>query len=128
MFLIWFLHGPFTPKEVDMQSVHYCEFCCCLPFENWKLLFKYCEIVNRQIVYQVCHSFLQLRSDVRSTQKSMYHNQQNKCVVLKLFCSCPKFQIQWYKFFFYMLLLDVTYFFIVSDIAFSWAIYIWSRW
>ena len=26
MFLILFLHGPFTPKEVDMQSVHYCSF------------------------------------------------------------------------------------------------------
>ena len=25
MFLILFLHGPFTPKEVDIQSVHYCK-------------------------------------------------------------------------------------------------------
>ena len=58
MFLIWFLHGPFTPKEVTMESVHYCCFWCCLPFQNWKLLFKHCEIVHPHIVCKICNSFV----------------------------------------------------------------------
>ena len=40
-----------------MQSVHYCSFWGCLPFQNWKLLFKHCEIVHPQIVGKICNSF-----------------------------------------------------------------------
>ena len=40
-----------------MQSVHYCGFWCCLPFQNWKLLFKHCEIVHPHIVSKICNSF-----------------------------------------------------------------------
>ena len=40
-----------------MQSVHYCGFWCCLPFQNSKLLFKHCQIVHPQIVCKIANSF-----------------------------------------------------------------------
>ena len=73
MFLIWFLHGPFTPKEVTMESVHYCGFSCCLPFQNWKLWFKHCEIVYPHIVCTIGNSsFTTIILCEEHTKK--YHN------------------------------------------------------
>ena len=52
MFLILFLHGPFTPKAIYMQSVHFCSFLetsiyilmYCLKFMLKNYTCKYCKI------------------------------------------------------------------------------------
>ena len=53
-----FFMGHLHPKKLLWKVCIIVVFWCCLPFQNWKLLFKHCEIVHPHIVCKICNSFV----------------------------------------------------------------------